>query len=148
MNQIEGWPKNHLSFLNFPPDFKSKQILIGQKQFFQCLHWLTAIQNNLNWTSLIWAIPQFDSIIQLQGNDQQMLPLKVQIKLKKLMDCFLCKKVDSSSVLMKFGSELRTSKVVRCTKKFLKNISFGSFSVVISIIFLNFQVTFNKKRAS
>ena len=45
MSQIEGWPKNHLSFLNFPPDFKSKQILIGQKQFFQCLHWLTAIQN-------------------------------------------------------------------------------------------------------
>ena len=45
MNQIEGWPKNHLSFLNFLPVFKSKQILIGQKQFFQCLHWLTAIQN-------------------------------------------------------------------------------------------------------
>ena len=45
MSQIEGWPKNHLSFLNFPPDFKSKQILIGQKQFFQCLHWLIAIQN-------------------------------------------------------------------------------------------------------
>ena len=34
-----------MSFLNFPPDFKSKQILICQKQFFQCLHWLIAIQN-------------------------------------------------------------------------------------------------------
>ena len=45
LSQIEGWPKNHLSFLNFLPDFKSKQIPIGQKQFFQCYHWLTAIQN-------------------------------------------------------------------------------------------------------
>ena len=45
LSQIKGWHKNHLSFLNFPPDFKSKQILIGQQQFFQCWHWLTAIQN-------------------------------------------------------------------------------------------------------
>ena len=119
MSQIEGWPKNHLSFLNFPPDFKSKQILIGQKQFFQCLHWLTAIQNKqkggkfeLDKSHLGHPSIRLSNIALLCGKLTFSRIYRIVLRKICLFSVFLnrkCATIISTTICGKFISSIRTS---------------------------------------
>ena len=45
MRHFKGGYKWEVPLLNFAPNLKSKQALIGQNIHFQCLHWLATNQN-------------------------------------------------------------------------------------------------------